>query len=499
MRLKYTIISITCLILFLTGAKRLSAFMQIDPEPPLISRVSVTNAEGMVLIEWLSSPTSGISFYELNEYTPTGSFTFDKIVNPELTWYLHTTEEPNLRPFSYDMRAVKISGSDTSYSILSGHHTTIHKTAQWDSCSKSIELSWTPYMGWQDGIEQYRILYSDDDPEFKLAGTVTEEVNTFLHSGVDLNKDYCYQVEAVNPEGLTSGSNITCINTKMTVEPEWINADYASVEGNMIELQFTVDPLAGLNIYRLLRSDSPDTGYTERHRFTNQTGTTIRYTDNNAETKKVNYYRLESINFCNQLTTASNIASNIVLTAEVRGFDAFLEWSGYHEWFGETDKWNIYRTNATGNIELFQTLEGDAEMMIDELETVHKESLRSEFCYFVEALEGAGNPFGIKGTSRSNIECIHLSSGVFLPNAFTPGENRDFYPVMLFEPLDYLFIIADRYGNKVFESKTPDIRWNGKTMSGNMATEGVYLYYLRVTTPSNESIQKKGHVVLFYP
>jgi hypothetical protein len=499
MQIKYNILTITCLLLLLTCTHGLSASMENDPEPPSISRVSIINAEGTVLIEWLSSPTPGISFYELNEYTPTGSFTFDEIINPALTRYFHTTEEPNLRPFSYDMRAVKISGSDTSYSILSGHHTTIHKTAQWDSCSKTVELNWTPYMGWQDGIEQYRILFSDDDPEFRLAGTVSQDINSFLHSGVDLNKDYCYQVEAVNFEGLTSGSNITCINTKMAVEPEWINADYATVEGNMIELRFTVDPRTGLTSYSLLRSDSKDTGYTELFRFTGQTGNSIRYTDNTAETNKVNYYRLESMNFCNLITTTSNIASNIVLTAEVRGFDAYLEWSGYHKWLGNTDRWNIYRTNATGNIELFQTIGGDAEMVIDDLEAVHKESLRSEFCYFVEALEGTENPFGIKGISRSNIECIHLSSGVFLPNAFTPGENREFYPVMLFEPLDYLLIISDRYGNKIFESRTPDIRWNGKTISGGMVKEGVYLYYLRTTTPNNESIQKKGHVVLFYP
>ena len=88
---------------------------------------------------------------------------------------------------------------------------------------------------------------------------------------------------------------------------------------------------------------------------------------------------------------------------------------------------------------------------------------------------------------------------ITVPNVFTPnndGVNDLFRPVLSFTPKDkdyYLIIISDRQGNILFERKVfeKDDAWDGSG-KGN----GVYLWFLKVTTPSGKSISKTGTVTI---
>ncbi|MFT5336043.1 MAG: gliding motility-associated-like protein [Luteibaculaceae bacterium] len=68
-----------------------------------------------------------------------------------------------------------------------------------------------------------------------------------------------------------------------------------------------------------------------------------------------------------------------------------------------------------------------------------------------------------------------------IPNTFTPnsdGFNDVFKPVLSGykkEKNEYEFIIFNRWGEVIFETKNPDLGWNG-TFKGNPAPEGTYLY-----------------------
>ncbi|MFO7923573.1 MAG: gliding motility-associated C-terminal domain-containing protein [Bacteroidales bacterium] len=489
--------------IYLAGALATHTGSDTDrPEPPVIKSVSVINNEGHVVIEWEKSPSPGITYYELNEYTPIGSSTIAGEINHDSTRFLHITREPDTRPFSYDMRAIRITEHDTTYSPLSDHHTTIHTSSQWDSCAQSNTLNWTSYEGWEEASLSYQIYYSINNGNFEKAETPGTTDTLFRHTDIETNREYCYYIEAEHNDGLTSRSSTVCLYTGMLKSPEWINADYATVENNSIELGFTIDPKAETSYYRLLRSGNPEDDFTVIHNYQANPSGHFVYTDNNAETANINYYLLEAINTCNEVSAVSNLASNIVLEASNKGFTAFIGWNEYREWRGGTDSWQLYRTSEQGILEPILTLDARQTSITDDLETIHRESLRSEFCYLVEAREAPGNPYGISAISRSNTACINLSSGIFFPNAFTPdgdGQNDEFYPVMLFRPEDYLLVVMDRMGNRIFESRIPENKWNGKTGSGSNAPEGVYLYFLHVKTPDGEIIEKKGHVVLFYP
>jgi len=78
---------------------------------------------------------------------------------------------------------------------------------------------------------------------------------------------------------------------------------------------------------------------------------------------------------------------------------------------------------------------------------------------------------------------------VLISNSFK-GNNL-FRPVLSFTPPDYHLIISDRRGNILFKTKDYNEAWDG-SRNGN----GVYLWFLKVTTPTGKSISKTGTVTI---
>lgn len=89
----------------------------------------------------------------------------------------------------------------------------------------------------------------------------------------------------------------------------------------------------------------------------------------------------------------------------------------------------------------------------------------------------------------------------FMPNAFTPngdGENERFFGVGFTEYMkDFEILVWDRWGAKIFESKDPQIGWNGKIQNeGADVPPGVYVYQVRYLKPRGEKVSEKGFVNL---
>jgi gliding motility-associated-like protein len=71
---------------------------------------------------------------------------------------------------------------------------------------------------------------------------------------------------------------------------------------------------------------------------------------------------------------------------------------------------------------------------------------------------------------------VYESMEVFLPNVFTPNGdlvNDEFFAVVK-GISDFRMLIFNRWGEKVFESVSPDLHWDGKAPFGNEAMDGVY-------------------------
>lgn len=100
-----------------------------------------------------------------------------------------------------------------------------------------------------------------------------------------------------------------------------------------------------------------------------------------------------------------------------------------------------------------------------------------------------------------------ISCSVFIPNAFTPNGDdlNDRFLIQtsdVCQILDFNIQIFDRWGNLIYETKSPDPSqaWDG-TVDGKESRQGVYMFtvYAKVA-PSNGSephiIRKQGSFVL---
>ena len=107
------------------------------------------------------------------------------------------------------------------------------------------------------------------------------------------------------------------------------------------------------------------------------------------------------------------------------------------------------------------------------------------------------NVCGVKSdeinVSFENCDCI------FIPNSFTPnrdGVNDYFSSTSRCTISDYSLTIYNRWGEKIFESKNPEIYWDGRNKDKDVAG-GVYVYELAYK-PDNkpDRIKQYGHITL---
>lgn len=75
-----------------------------------------------------------------------------------------------------------------------------------------------------------------------------------------------------------------------------------------------------------------------------------------------------------------------------------------------------------------------------------------------------------------------LPVDLFMPNAFSPNGDflNEFYPGNKYKDpgSPYLMRIYDRWGEKIFESQSPVVEWNG-TVNEKPAPQDVYVYYVK--------------------
>jgi gliding motility-associated-like protein len=93
---------------------------------------------------------------------------------------------------------------------------------------------------------------------------------------------------------------------------------------------------------------------------------------------------------------------------------------------------------------------------------------------------------------------------VLFPNAFTPNgdlNNDEFKPLLvnmnLSDVKDFSFIIANRYGQIVYQSKDPYFGWDGR-WKGNVCDMGTYYYHCKFISPNGKAHEIKGDVILMY-
>jgi gliding motility-associated-like protein len=142
-------------------------------------------------------------------------------------------------------------------------------------------------------------------------------------------------------------------------------------------------------------------------------------------------------------------------------------------------QYNLYYTAIEGEpYELIMTFNSQFDTSF-----IHINDGSIAGCYYITAVDSV--QYGNESVP-SNVICTDNCPSYWLPNIFTP--NSDGYND-LFVPFPYNFVesvelrIFNRWGQLVFETTDPDIRWNGTNMkNGEPLSEGVYYYTCLVNT-----------------
>ena len=467
----------------------------ITPESPVLTHVSVDPETGDVELKWDLSPSDGIAAYVLYTYNNGAGLPLpDTLWDPSANSYTYNNPATGYFSISYVVAAHRLPNCT---SPLSNDLNTIFTEAKIDTCNNKITISWNKYLSEPKKVTGYSIRSSINGGAYSTIAETGENTESYILENFVKDSEYCFVVIASLEDGMSSKSNKSCLSTRMQRPPEWINADYATVKDNDVSLSFTVDPESEISNFSLERQTGLNGNFTGIAKPVSSTGTVL-YTDNSADPEKINIYRLSAINNCSKPITVSNLASNIVLRLERINSDISLSWNKYREWTGGVSSYKIYTDTGNGYTELSETSATDSSFIIDYRDIMYDIS-SGEVCFQVTANERP-NSHGTEGLSRSQSVCTTPAEVITVPDVFTPNNdliNDLFSPVLSFTPSEYHLIISDRQGVILFETRNYFESWNG-TKNGDAVPQGVYLWYLRVMTPSRTEISKTGTIAVYF-
>lgn len=507
------------------------ASAQVDISPPILKNASVINEKGDVRLTWELTDTVNADLSVKRDSLNINAFTgIHLIQDTSKTTWVDSSSGANSKTRSYKL-AYNLEGPGVRQS---NEFNTIHTKIDHDICNKENQLIWSrrvipPESKWLNFFNNLQFLifdqvyiylttsqsliFNDDIKEMsswniyrsedgnhytKIDSNLVADDTTFTDHNIEYNHTYKYYIEGVRKDypGISTKSNRVIIDTEMPEDPEFIHFDKLETKERRIDLKFTIDGNSDLERYVLLRSESLSGPYDTVETF-NTRYNKISYTDESVNPQdEVHYYHMASVNSCGTLTTRSDTLSNLLLNVEKQNLNSILEWNEMGRFSNISYK--IYRQIGK---QVFRSLQTSFQSPYtdNEIETYKGQDTSSKFCYQIKA--EIKHDEGIVSTVTSNSECVYIKPQIFIPNAIIPNannKNNAFKPEFTFIPENYLLIVYNRDGTKVFESRDYQKPWKGRRKGGKKVPGGTYMYYLEVKNPGKKVIRKKGEVTVVY-
>lgn len=471
----------------------------LAPAAPILDSVSV-NAAGMATIGWQRDTSSNvIGYYIYICNNGGGSCTaIDTIMGINNTSFT-TSVDATARADSFSIAAFDSCQFKTS--PLSVAQNTIHVTGSYDICTDRASLSWNAYINWSAGVKEYKVFVSINGAPYNFIGSSTS--TGFVQDSLSANSSYCYLVQAIDGNNTrSSSSNRFCLSIGQTLKPQFQYVRKATViDDNTALIVAYVDTTVNVAFYKIMRSSEMGGPYDVVGTVVHTPGSTfIAFTDNNVPvSQRSYYYRVIAEDSCGNNIFASQYGKTIHATVTPNpDLSNTINWNDYEIWLGSVDHYNVYR-NIDGTVDPVPVATipfGKPLTFNDNVSNFIQAS--GKFCYYIEAVEGAGDIYGFVDSSYSNLACADQKPDVFIPNAFHPDgtQNTLFMPFSLFVNAQaYSINIYNRWGELVFKSDNPKVGWDG-TYKGHESPEGVYVYFATITGTDGSTMQRKGTITL---
>ena len=506
-------------ILFLTTLIfiGLNSFATAPPTPTVVS-FSVIPESSPTIIEAKWIPSSDLSvdgyyiFYKVKDIWGRFDTIYGRTVYTKK--FLYKVDEDNIGPYikpaEYAMGAFDTANF---VSIRGVSHTTMFlETIDFEKCDTSTTLNWSAYLGWENNVNKYNIYRRSDTTTYILLDTVPGYTLFYTDTAnLQMGITYYYYIEAVSQNGYAATSNSQSIYTQSFMPPNYIIADYATVDSSKVKLLFTVDPHAlEVKKYYIKRKDYRSNGqYLVIDSVDNTAQVQIFYTDAVARTDDYSYsYKIASVSSCGVETAESNFATTVHLKASnINTESGLLEWNEYEYWDKGVFIYNVYlvyndETTYIGTTDFYEfNFTHDIKNVV-EYNHKHQIPLDRKVCYLVEAVENQ-DYMSISYSSWSNVACMYKDPIIYVPTAFNPVSdietNRTFRPIVSFVDLEtYEFEIFDRFGERIFRTNNVLEGWTGKVKHGKFVEQEVYTYQIKFRDGKNKMKRKTGTFSVIY-
>ena len=425
-------------------------------EPPIssIDSVSIGVATQNVVIGWTKNPATDTKGYRL--YTLSNAIN-SRLGDTSLNAYVVTNQNVTLKT-RYTLAAFD---SCNLFSPISSPHSPITLSSSLDTCSRSAQLSWTPYEGW---VTNKQVVYASlNGSTFQpLTASVAANSTKFQYTDIRTGDSLCYFVRAYSaaPQSFSSSSNVSCIKMEEYRLPEVVYLSQVTVESkDEIKIECYVENNGPSDSLVFYRWDGSETQLSSGKLLNGSNF--YSFSDNNVSTDYQAYeYRVRTFAPCLGATNASSIGNSIHL--QIDGGN--IQWNEYANWDVGVQEYEVLGLSSTWN-----TITTTTDLSYQNTDTTIQ-------CFQVVAKEEP-NQYGFVRESRSNIVCADREPKFFIPNALNPLSPNNTLTVKgpSIDPSSFEMIVFNRWGEQIF--KTSDINEGWKVDdSGPYIPLGVYFY-----------------------
>jgi gliding motility-associated-like protein len=477
---------------------------------------ATVNPAGRATIEFPLSPSGDIvEYYVLWQNDATGNWDIIDTVGG-LAPYTWQASQADVRIEKFKVISADSCGNVSDDQLVIEHNTLLMESKV-DLCGGTNTLTWNHYRGWRNSLMGYEIRADIDDQMGGVQPNVLlysggREDTTFVQTEFVSGAVYCYRVIARHIDSVTiSESYPICMNPGVPNPSDMLYISHTEVRGDGIMFRGFADGDADANQIIIERARVRNGTYFEVAiiDIPQNPPYTFTYVDYLAKPDDgVYYYRLIAKDSCGGIDTISNIVNNIRVEVEAKRNDQnWVSWNSYKGFAGEIQRYQLYRSKGVdeGYFDLIaDNISPNDTIFVDDLRGV--EGATSTFCYYVRAVE-ANNPLDLPDgykpfRSISNSACITQKAKLIIPNAFNPASpveaNRTFGVKNRFVDLtSFEFIIIDRWGRVVFETKDPVQEWDG-AIGGKISPAGVYSYKIRYRTVGGHTEEMTGTFTLIH-
>ena len=490
-----------CFILTLLVCNSFVVFAQ-DPNPPLITRLSVNPVSEQVDIYWVNSSNQVIGYIIYFEDISGLWIPLDTVLGLTNTNYTTTNANPQNKIETFSVVAFDSMGNN---SIRSSAHSTIFVNNSYEECDTSVFLDWNPYLN-MVGMEAYQLKIIRKD---LTSGTIfpeetldLEKEDTSVFLAVDYSSKYTMWLEATSTASYVSKSNrISFTSTDIDI-PTFSYVNRVTVEGEtnikVTALSNSVD-LSHFNIYRSYTAD----GFQFFSGKAELTPDGYAYTDDLVlPYRNLYYYRAKPVDICGKeydLTVLSNlndtsIVHNLKLDAQSKNQESISVLTGEYDGF-----------ISASHLEIWKEVNGERTFLQNVYaNTPYDISIENDFgkvCIYQISTEDDFNELARKDTVFSNQVCVSKSPLLYIPKAFTPDNGdikNDVWNITVnqSESIDsYKLQVFSRWGQLVFETNSLQEGWDG-TFANNFAANGMYIFDIQIQFAQGQTLRETGRIVL---